>query len=177
MKTKSRILLASVIFSLFCATAFGQAVSQIAGTAKDPSGAVVPGVDITATQTDTGLKRTTTTDSSTKFIGGAKEGSTVTAESVALHRGRLGIGEILTPDHDPDRRRDAESLLAAVGIGAKGAEVEPLGLDGPFVGGSLATRTKVFSRIEEFLNFNLYDFAATVGNLKVLDEPAAPVKK
>ena len=33
-------------------------------------------------------KRTTTTDSSTKFIGAAKVGSTVTAESVALHRGR-----------------------------------------------------------------------------------------
>jgi uncharacterized protein (TIGR00369 family) len=33
-------------------------------------------------------KRTTTTDSSTKFIGAAKVGSTVTAESIALHRGR-----------------------------------------------------------------------------------------
>jgi len=33
-------------------------------------------------------KRTTTTDSSTKFIGAAKVGSTVKAESVALHRGR-----------------------------------------------------------------------------------------
>ncbi len=33
-------------------------------------------------------KRTTTTDSSTKFIGAAKVGSTVTGESVALHRGR-----------------------------------------------------------------------------------------
>ncbi len=33
-------------------------------------------------------KRTTTTDSSTKFIGAAKGGSTVTGESVALHRGR-----------------------------------------------------------------------------------------
>jgi len=33
-------------------------------------------------------KRTTTTDSSSKFIGGAKVGSTVSAESVALHRGR-----------------------------------------------------------------------------------------
>jgi 1,4-dihydroxy-2-naphthoyl-CoA hydrolase len=32
--------------------------------------------------------RTTTTDSSTKFIGGAKEGSTVTGECVALHLGR-----------------------------------------------------------------------------------------
>jgi 1,4-dihydroxy-2-naphthoyl-CoA hydrolase len=33
-------------------------------------------------------KRTTTTDSSTKFIGAAKVGTTITAESVALHRGR-----------------------------------------------------------------------------------------
>lgn len=33
-------------------------------------------------------KSTTTTDSSTKFIGAAKVGSTVTGESVALHRGR-----------------------------------------------------------------------------------------
>ena len=33
-------------------------------------------------------KRTTTTDSSTKFIGGAKVGTTVTGECVALHRGR-----------------------------------------------------------------------------------------
>ena len=33
-------------------------------------------------------KRTTTTDSSTKFIGGAAVDTTVTGESVALHRGR-----------------------------------------------------------------------------------------
>lgn len=33
-------------------------------------------------------KRTTTTDSSTKFIGGAKVGTTVVGESIALHRGR-----------------------------------------------------------------------------------------
>lgn len=33
-------------------------------------------------------QRTTTTDSSTKFIAGAKVGSTVSAECVALHRGR-----------------------------------------------------------------------------------------
>ena len=33
-------------------------------------------------------KRTTTTDSSTKFIGGAPVHSIVTGESVALHRGR-----------------------------------------------------------------------------------------
>ena len=33
-------------------------------------------------------KRTTTTDSSTKFMAGAKLGTTVTGESLALHRGR-----------------------------------------------------------------------------------------
>jgi uncharacterized protein (TIGR00369 family) len=33
-------------------------------------------------------KRTTTVESSTKFIGSAKVGSTVTGESSALHRGR-----------------------------------------------------------------------------------------
>jgi 1,4-dihydroxy-2-naphthoyl-CoA hydrolase len=33
-------------------------------------------------------KRTTTTDSSTKFIGAAAMNTTVTGESVALHRGR-----------------------------------------------------------------------------------------
>jgi 1,4-dihydroxy-2-naphthoyl-CoA hydrolase len=33
-------------------------------------------------------KRTTTVESSTKFIAGAKAGSTVTGESVAIHRGR-----------------------------------------------------------------------------------------
>ena len=33
-------------------------------------------------------KGTTTIESSTKFIGAAKAGTTVTGESVALHRGR-----------------------------------------------------------------------------------------
>src|SRR5881396_1832195 len=39
--------------------AFGQAVSQISGNVKDQAGAVLPGVEITATRTDTGLVRTT----------------------------------------------------------------------------------------------------------------------
>jgi len=36
-------------------------------------------------------KRTTTTDSSTKFIGGAAVNTTVTGECVALHRGRTTL--------------------------------------------------------------------------------------
>src|SRR5271165_4734761 len=40
---------------------FAQSVSQIAGTVRDASGLGVPGAEVTATQTDTGIVRTTTT--------------------------------------------------------------------------------------------------------------------
>jgi hypothetical protein len=36
---------------LACAPAWAQATAQMSGTARDQSGAVLPGVDITATQT------------------------------------------------------------------------------------------------------------------------------
>lgn len=53
-------------------TSFGlavsQAVSQISGTAKDISGAVVPGIEVTATQTETGAKRTIVTDEAGNFL-------------------------------------------------------------------------------------------------------------
>ncbi|HEY2256349.1 MAG TPA: PaaI family thioesterase [Variovorax sp.] len=52
-------------------------------------------------------KRTTTTDSSTKFIGAAKVGSTVTGESLALHRGRTTMVWQTT-------LRSAEGKLCAV---------------------------------------------------------------
>jgi hypothetical protein len=42
--------------------AFGQVFGRISGTAKDPTGAVVPGVSVTATCTETGIKSTTQTD-------------------------------------------------------------------------------------------------------------------
>ena len=47
-----------------CAPAWAQTVSvaQISGTVKDASGAVLPGVEIKVTQTDTGVNRTTVTD-------------------------------------------------------------------------------------------------------------------
>jgi len=47
---------------------FGQAVSQIAGTVKDPSGAVVPGAQITVIQTDTGFQRTTIADNAGDYV-------------------------------------------------------------------------------------------------------------
>jgi len=38
------------------------ATAQISGTVKDSSGGILPGADVTATQTDTGFKRTVITD-------------------------------------------------------------------------------------------------------------------
>src|SRR4051812_28871347 len=43
---------------LSCASVWAQATAQISGTVKDQTGAVLPGVEVTATQTDTGIART-----------------------------------------------------------------------------------------------------------------------
>ena|SRR2546430_4767162 len=48
--------------------AFSQAVSQISGTVKDQVGAVLPGVEITATQTDTGIARTATSNETGNYV-------------------------------------------------------------------------------------------------------------
>src|SRR5262249_5797401 len=42
--------------------AFGQVFGRISGTAKDPTGSLVPGVSVTATCTETGIKSTSQTD-------------------------------------------------------------------------------------------------------------------
>ena len=43
------------------------ATAQISGTVKDASGGVLPGADVTVTQTDTGLKRNVVTDANGSF--------------------------------------------------------------------------------------------------------------
>ncbi|PYS25852.1 MAG: hypothetical protein DMG11_22005 [Acidobacteria bacterium] len=52
----------AIVFA--CAAIWAQAVStaQIVGTVKDQTGAVLPGAEVAATQTDTGAKRTALTD-------------------------------------------------------------------------------------------------------------------
>jgi len=57
-----------LICSLACATLWAQATAQITGTVKDPTGAVLPGVEITATQTDTETTRTTVTNETGYYI-------------------------------------------------------------------------------------------------------------
>ncbi|MET0216189.1 MAG: carboxypeptidase-like regulatory domain-containing protein, partial [Vicinamibacterales bacterium] len=45
-----------------------QATAQISGTVRDSSGAVLPGVTVTATQTETGFSRTTVTDAEGLYV-------------------------------------------------------------------------------------------------------------
>src|SRR5216117_1097830 len=56
------------ILSLSCATLFAQATAQISGTAKDQSGAVLPGVEIKVTQTETGVSRDTVTNETGSYV-------------------------------------------------------------------------------------------------------------
>jgi carboxypeptidase family protein len=51
-----------------CATVWAQASAQINGTVRDQSGAVLPGVEVTATQTETGIIRSTITNETGSYI-------------------------------------------------------------------------------------------------------------
>jgi carboxypeptidase family protein len=53
---------------LLCSMVFAQATAQISGVVKDQSGAVLPGVEITATQTDTGVARMTVTNETGSYV-------------------------------------------------------------------------------------------------------------
>ena len=58
-----RSVVCGVLFLLLAsASVWAQATAQISGAVKDSSGGVLPGVDVTATQTDTGLKRNAATE-------------------------------------------------------------------------------------------------------------------
>ncbi|PYS20438.1 MAG: TonB-dependent receptor, partial [Acidobacteria bacterium] len=54
--------------SLSCGVLWAQATAQISGTVKDRTGAVLPGADITATQTDTGVTRTTISNETGSYV-------------------------------------------------------------------------------------------------------------
>src|ERR1051326_5136200 len=69
MKRTLSILSSILLISAFgCALVWAQATAQINGTVRDQSGAVLPGVEITATQTETGVSRTAVTDEMGSYI-------------------------------------------------------------------------------------------------------------
>ena len=68
MRIARWLLSGMVIAALSCASIWAQATAQISGTVKDQSGAVLPGVEITATQTGTGASRTAVTNETGSFV-------------------------------------------------------------------------------------------------------------
>ena len=61
----STLLLASIIFGVL---AWAQVTAQISGTVRDQSGAVLPGVEISATQTETGIVRKVVTNETGFYV-------------------------------------------------------------------------------------------------------------
>src|SRR5437667_7866727 len=59
---------ALVFFVLTCSVSWAQATAQISGTVRDQTGAVLPGVNVTATQTDTGVARMTVTNETGSYV-------------------------------------------------------------------------------------------------------------
>src|SRR6266513_3134972 len=69
MKRISLLLVIAVVgIGLTATNILAQATAQISGTVHDPSGAVLPGVEVTASQTETGIVRMTVTNEAGSFI-------------------------------------------------------------------------------------------------------------
>src|SRR5690242_1340245 len=53
---------------LSCSNTWAQATAQITGTVRDQSGAVLPGVEVAVTQTETGIMRTGVTNETGSYV-------------------------------------------------------------------------------------------------------------
>src|SRR5438046_7062410 len=63
-----RIILAMFVLVVTCGDIWGQATAQMSGGVKDQSGAALPGVEVTVTQTDTGVTRSVITNETGSYI-------------------------------------------------------------------------------------------------------------
>ena len=59
---------AALILVLSSGLAWAQATAQLSGTVRDESGAVLPGVTVTVTQTDTGFTRSVVSDDTGTYV-------------------------------------------------------------------------------------------------------------
>src|SRR5437868_13242669 len=57
-----------VVFVSMSGSVWAQATAEISGTARDQSGAVLPGVEIRVTQTDTGITRDAVTNETGSYV-------------------------------------------------------------------------------------------------------------
>ena len=63
-----RLLKTALLLTLTAAAVWAQATAQIHGVVQDPSGAAIPGAMVKATQTDTGVSRTVTSEADGGYV-------------------------------------------------------------------------------------------------------------
>ena len=63
-----RVGIVALLLAMTGGTAWAQATAQMSGTVRDESGAVLPGVTVTVTQTDTGFTRTVVTEGEGSYV-------------------------------------------------------------------------------------------------------------
>src|SRR5437879_4645845 len=68
MKRTLFVLVAALFVVVGCANVWAQATAQISGTVKDQTGAVLPGVEVTVTQTETGATRSGITNETGTYV-------------------------------------------------------------------------------------------------------------
>src|SRR5881628_3698337 len=68
ISVRASVFAAAVFLSFGATMIWAQATAQISGSVKDQTGAVLPGVEVTATQTATGAKRSAVTDETGSYI-------------------------------------------------------------------------------------------------------------
>src|SRR5688572_19898721 len=66
--TLNFLLSGFLVLVLSCGTVWAQATAQISGTVADQSGAVLPGVEVTATQTETGASRMAVSNETGSYV-------------------------------------------------------------------------------------------------------------
>src|SRR5678815_3289842 len=66
--SRRSVPIAALMLLLATSVVWAQATAQLNGRVADESGAVLPGVSVTATQTDTGFTRTTVTDDTGSWV-------------------------------------------------------------------------------------------------------------
>src|SRR5512144_2468788 len=68
MKSVLNGLVTGVLVVMACGSVWAQATAQMSGAVTDASGAVLPGVEVTATQTSTGISRMTVTNETGYYV-------------------------------------------------------------------------------------------------------------
>lgn len=115
------------LFSLWSFSAFAQGTVTIFGSATDPSGAAVPGVNVQVTNRDTGATRQTATDAAGSYVIPQLPNGTYTLSAEISGFKRFVQEEIVT-QVDENRRIDLKlqvgSVAESVEVTAEAAQVE-----------------------------------------------------